>query len=138
MNSCHGHGNCLNHIGSFHCSFNCRPFKCSNFLLCGQVEPLYLLEKHGGRCSFCDSVFQKNLEFYSSKEVNECPVCMDESKTILVKLPRCKHYICCSCFRTIYVIHDLSSLHQDRKIDMDSSQKRCPICRAVNSPQMRQ
>lgn len=131
--TCRGHGTCLNTIGFSPCPFSCRPVKCPNFLLCGQVEPLYLLEENEGICSFCNSFFNQSLEFYSIEEMDECPICMDEEKTILMKMPRCNHHICCSCFRTIYRIYDLSLDHNaDRKIQhsLGSYRNKCPICRS--------
>ena len=74
--------------------------KCKNYELCETILPLDWFTIRGSyRCTNCDIVGWKELEFKESEE--ECMVCY-ETVNKQVKFPaNCGHWFCVSCSRNI-------------------------------------
>lgn len=103
---CEGDGKCLMqpNFGEYRedcknpsvsCAYNCVPRKCPNFLVCGSIDPEWLLRCKRGTCVHCDMSFGKVLTL--STEDEECPICFDTKP--LVQLLNCDHKVCVSCFK---------------------------------------
>ena len=101
-NICSGDGCCLLQVDCVNaymknadiaCSHNCQPVQCPNYLICGRLEPEWLLYCHHGTCMNCAAMFG-HLKFFENME---CPICMD-TKTC-VKQIKCNHKICVDCFK---------------------------------------
>jgi len=97
--------------------------------------------------------FGVNLDFL--EETKSCDICC-ETKTLFIRFPQCSHYVCTSCFRTIYPhstgtsgadphkIHtreedeEKNIITKDREDDIDEEEDeddildvcyKCPFCR---------
>ena len=105
---CDGCGYCLT-IHNIICEYKCKPRKCSNFIICNNREPYFILEFNRGVCNECSINFGKCIENPTSSEPKlvfseksaECPVCLQVSE-LNVKNPRCSHFLCVSCIKAIY------------------------------------
>jgi hypothetical protein len=107
--NCQGEGVCLEQTGIYPiylrskpCQYNCKPVKCPNFIVCGQVAPLQVMWCHGSRCNYCNQKYGKDLIFKRGKE--ECTICLEE-KDLWIKMPNCDHYFCLLCFRRLHGYH---------------------------------
>lgn len=106
---CDGCGYCLT-VHNIICEFNCKLCKCSNFTICNNKEPYYILDFNRGVCNDCSVNFGKCIEnptssipkLVFSEDSFTCPVCLQIS-TKNVKNPRCSHYLCVTCMKAIYV-----------------------------------
>jgi len=107
---CDGCGYCLT-VNNIVCMYDCKLKKCSNYTLCGNKSPFFLLDFNRGVCNECISKFGKCVENPTTSDPKlkfshtemECPVCLQNVK-LSVKNPRCSHYICLSCIKAIYWI----------------------------------
>jgi hypothetical protein len=104
MDICDGSGYCLLQIDinkyekpeSIHCEHNCVPIKCSNYLICKEELPRWVmvLAKTGGApIGFQCKLAFGNLEF---RDNTECPICFETRMG--VKQVNCEHTICIKCF----------------------------------------
>ncbi len=109
QNICNGDGICLEQIDcnngykkhdNISCNHNCQPVKCPNYIICGRLEPQYILWCHKGVCmSPCGILFHnKHLQFF---ENIECPICLETK--ICVKQLHCDHKICTDCFKRCHL-----------------------------------
>lgn len=65
MSTCSGDGYCLSQTDSnmykkntnVISEFNCKPIKCLNYIICGKVCPLHILNNYRGICLTCDVMF---------------------------------------------------------------------------------
>lgn len=102
--ACSGDGSCLEQADERHyrrrwsCVHDCVPVRCPNYAVCGEFDPVRVLDCHRGLCLHCDMAFGQRLEFYD--QLKECPVCL-ESRPCCVKMPGCVHVLCVGCFRNL-------------------------------------
>ena len=104
---CNGYGECLEQndckngykkYDNISCSYKCQPMKCPNFLVCGRIEPQWVLRCHKGLCiSPCTTSFGY-LQFTDNEE---CPICL-EIKTCVKQL-QCDHKTCVDCFKRCHL-----------------------------------
>jgi len=107
MNICHGDGMCLTQddtpnnyikIKDYTCEYNCSPVKCDNFLVCGEVDPKWVLNLNssiaGGITGFQCKISFGKLVFTDNVD---CPICLEAK--IGVKQINCDHKICIDCFK---------------------------------------
>jgi hypothetical protein len=74
LHDCEGNGTCLRQIdeNSFVKEYNCKPQKCSNYIVCGTCAPQAIFNCFGGVCRDCMIVFDRPLE---RKGKGECEAC---------------------------------------------------------------
>lgn len=104
---CDGNGYCISNK-SFICKYDCVLKECPNYFLCNTKCPQNILDFNNGVCFTCIEHFGKSFENDSRSnpilEVDDCidcPICFSENVEG-IKNPRCKHYLCNSCFKIIY------------------------------------
>jgi hypothetical protein len=110
---CNGSGYCLTSGIRILCDFGCSLQECPNYVICQNSVPLFMLEFNGGVCTDCSIRFGRCPENPNTSQpvldmidnLQECPVCL-QSSAIGVQNPRCNHYLCVSCIRTIYWYED--------------------------------
>ena len=122
MEECQGNGSCLAQTDQTWiysryklCKYNCMPIKCPNFIVCGGVEPLHIMQRYDNRCLECNILFGKNLTIKQEKQ--ECPVCLDE-REIYVQMPDCVHDICLVCFRRLHPSYHYTTNGYNSKQDI--------------------
>jgi hypothetical protein len=95
---------------------------CANFPLCGNRQPQWVLDCHGGLCvQPCDMMYGRVFEFSRFADDDTCPVCL-EAGAVSVVYP-CQHMVCARCYaRTAF--NDTVTLLL----------KRCPMCRLDSVP----
>ncbi|MFK5969993.1 MAG: hypothetical protein QM487_07750, partial [Candidatus Marithrix sp.] len=82
------------------CNYNCRPINCLNFKVCKQSFPSWMLGYHGEFCDECHNLFKESNGKLRFSNKIDCPICLDIKDGCA--MPRCNHYICLDCFKTIY------------------------------------
>jgi hypothetical protein len=92
------------------CPHNCKLIECHNFKICGQKRPQRLLDCHDGMCWDCRLLVGK---IQILDKVDDCPVCMETKKMILVSCG--KHEFCFDCWKKIS--------------ESRPSPLTCPLCR---------
>jgi hypothetical protein len=114
---CKGDGKCLmqgrrvdEYIRNidFTCVYYCRAKKCPNFYICQNIAPEWYFNCQDGVCLQCNllafSLFPKN-EYYKHimlrfQPIGECVFCY--SICNCVKMMKCNHLACYSCFMKTY------------------------------------
>jgi hypothetical protein len=127
---CNGFGYCLTTGAKVICNYDCQPQECPNFWLCSNQVPEFFLEFNQGVCNECVTHLGKcpeNLNpsdpiLEKKEEQSDCPVCLQEV-SITVKNPRCSHYLCESCFKTIYWLDDIEYIDHTAPLFPYSEQK---------------
>ncbi len=100
----------------------CVPQPCANFELCGNRQPQWVLDCHGGLCvQPCDMMYGRIFEFSRSGASNVCPVCL-EADAVSVVYP-CRHMVCAHCYSATAFNDSVTLLL-----------KRCPMCRLDGVP----
>jgi len=110
---CNGSGYCLTSGVHILCDHRCMLQECPNYMICHNYAPLFMLEFNGGVCNDCVIHFGRCPEnptpsqpvLETIDDLEQCPVCL-QSSTIGVQNPRCDHYLCVSCIKTIYWYED--------------------------------
>ena len=76
----------------------CKLHKCVNYAMCGNLDPLWLLDDKSGRCADpCDAVYGRSFQFFAPKDQEEeCPVCLARAE-VYMEYP-CGHRVCPACF----------------------------------------
>ncbi len=131
-NKCSGDGSCLiqgneaEYIkdADIECEYDCKPAKCPNFIICGVLNPLCILQCHNGLCVNCDIMFgtwQGSHGILKIKSDVECCICLETD--IGISYPKCAHYVCVKCFKRCFYGND------DDDSDGDENLKKCPLCR---------
>ena len=77
------------------CDRNCQPIKCPNFMVCGDIAPMWYFQCCHGTCRNCDMMFGKKLDLKEDPE--ECPVCIEIAPAVVQ--PNCQHSVCINCFK---------------------------------------
>lgn len=88
----------------------CKPVKCDN---CNNMLPLCITHCHNGMCVNCAVKLGPHK---STKNIEECPVCLDDGEMLTLN---CKHEICRVCWNNI------------TDLDVEYGSK-CPLCRHLN------
>ena len=98
---------------------------CANFLLCGNLEPQWLLNLNGVICQQpCTLVYGCAFEFSNFAADEACPLCLETGLSSVVF--HCKHMVCARCYgRAAFSEAAAETL------------KRCPMCRSSSQPRMR-
>jgi len=118
MSKCNGDGSCLRqteylneYIRDEECIYKCEPEKCSNFILCNEIEPRCYLQLNTkyNLCRNCHMLFgtwgdQKGKGKLNFIDNIECVICYETK--INVSQPNCEHSICIDCFKRCYYGED--------------------------------
>lgn len=112
-NVCIGDGMCLaqdsnnEYVKKLECEYNCEPVKCPNFVVCGSINPLCILNCHRRLCTNCDSMFgtwQSGHGILNLRDNIECCICLETK--IGISYPRCDHYICIDDFKRCFYVNE--------------------------------
>ena len=103
----------------------CKEQPCANFVLCGKLEPQWVLNLNGGICHHpCSMTYGCAFEFSNFAADEACPLCLDMGLTSVVF--ECKHMVCARCYgRAAFSEAAAETL------------KRCPMCRVACQPRIR-
>ena len=103
----------------------CMEQPCANFLLCGKLEPQWVLNLNGGICHHpCSMTYGCAFEFSNFAADEACPLCLETGLSSVVF--HCGHMVCARCYgKKAYSEAAAETL------------KRCPMCRLVCQPRMR-
>jgi len=98
---------------------------CANFLLCGNLEPQWILDLNGGICQQpCALIYGCAFEFSELAADEACPLCLETGLSSIVF--QCGHKVCAQCYgRGTWCETAAQTL------------KRCPMCRKQCTPRMR-
>ena len=111
----------------FVCQFMNKPLEqpCANFLLCGKLEPQWVLNLNGGICHHpCSMTYGCAFEFSSFAADEACPLCLETGLSSVVF--QCGHMVCARCYG-----------HAAFSEAAAETLKRCPMCRLACQPRMR-
>lgn len=99
MSACSGDGSCLEQTSNnrykplFKCSFECKPIKCPNYVLCLDILPQVILDCNEGTCMNC-AVAGVSIE----EKPSECRICHTITNCISSS-DSCEHLMCPDCYR---------------------------------------
>ncbi len=100
----------------------CVTQSCANFPLCGNAQPQWVLDCHGGLCvQPCDMMYGRIFEFSTFEVDDMCPICLEED-AVSVVFP-CEHMVCVKCYGT-------TAFNDTRTRQL----KHCPMCRLDGVP----
>jgi hypothetical protein len=99
---------------------------CANFLLCGNLEPQWVLDLNGGICHHpCSMTYGRAFAFSNFAADEACPLCLETGLSSIVF--QCEHMVCARCYgRAAFNEAAAETL------------KRCPMCRVDCKPRMRE
>jgi hypothetical protein len=70
---------------------------CANFLLCGNLEPQWILNLNGGICQQpCALMYGCAFEFTEFAADEACPLCLETGLSAIVF--QCGHKVCAQCY----------------------------------------
>ena len=98
---------------------------CANFVLCGKLEPQWVLDLNSGICHHpCSMMYGRAFAFSNFAADEACPLCLETGLSSVVF--QCKHMVCAGCYgRAAFSEAAAETL------------KRCPMCRVASKPRMR-
>lgn len=151
MSNCSGNGECLeqcwcecydeetdeyyeicscihkNHIDGYCPSSCCKPIECRNYKYCNDKVPQYILDCNFGMCINCAVKFGRHK---FSKELIECPICLENTDNNIIL--KCNHKLCNDCWCKIININS-DEIDEDVENNLDEDSKNlCPLCRNIN------
>lgn len=114
---CTGDGKCLMKVEddyqkrpNWQCTYNCRPIKCPNVIVCNRVAPKWYFQTRYGICQLCLGLFGCKLTIVKHDPEVDCPVCY-ETVGELVEFPaNCEHFFCGKCTSEL-LIYDETRYH---------------------------
>jgi hypothetical protein len=96
--------------------------KCTNYVLCSNIESQDILDSHDGLCVYC-FILNGKLTINENTTNQKCSFCLDVNKNIVEFPKKCEHHICVECYKKKFVFE------LDEKFDMKNNIFNiCSIC----------
>jgi hypothetical protein len=96
--------------------------KCSNYLLCNNIESTELLDSHDGLCVYC-FILNGKLDISENLNNQKCSFCLYVNKYGVEFKNKCDHHICVECYKTKFMFE--SQVPGEDKVTIFTN---CSIC----------